>query len=243
MASHEPGLMGNPVTKKYRVLAGNLTDQFVFICMTKQFVDKSGCKTFKEIIEKKYPFNLVLRSVGSFGNISAELILKSYGLSFDTIKSWGGTVTMTDNANMIDMMKDGKGDVAIDHSSSANPNWTELAMTSNVTMACPEESALKYLRSQGFAPTLLPKGSYNNLITEDTATVGANDVLGISVDVSDDVVYVLTKALCDGKEELAKNYAPIAAFKPEEAWRPERTGDAPLHPGAERYYRDMGWMN
>jgi TRAP-type uncharacterized transport system substrate-binding protein len=38
-----------------------------------------------------------------------------------------------------------------------------------------------------------------------------------------------------------KAHAGFKDFKPEEAWKLDRHG-IPLHPGAEKYYRDKGMM-
>ena len=48
--------------------------------------------------------------------------------------------------------------------------------------------------------------------------------------------------MADNKDALGQANAALKLFKPEEAWRPEKVGGIPLHPGAEKYYKEKGWM-
>jgi TRAP transporter TAXI family solute receptor len=239
--SHEPGLLGRPVTKKFRIIAGGLTEQLIIIVMTQDFVKNSGCSTIEEVIAKKYPISFVAKQPGSMGYKAAEAVLGEYKLTFKDIESWGGKVTLTDSSNIVDMMKDSKADVCIDHTSSSQANWTELAMTTPITMDVPAEKVLAGLRAQGFSNTVFPKGSYNNVVKADLHTVGSNDTLACSSDLNDDLVYLLTKITCENKDKLVSIFSTFKVFDPQTAWEPSKCG-APLHPGAERYYREKGWM-
>jgi len=42
-------------------------------------------------------------------------------------------------------------------------------------------------------------------------------------------------------DALVRGHAGLAEFDPRTAWQPEKVG-IPLHPGAERVYREKGWM-
>ena len=46
---------------------------------------------------------------------------------------------------------------------------------------------------------------------------------------------------CTGGLLLVAGHGALADFDPENAWRPEVV-NLPLHPGAERYFRERGWM-
>jgi TRAP transporter TAXI family solute receptor len=240
-ASHEPGLLGRPLTKKVRAIAGGLTDGISIIVMTQDFVRTSGCKTLDDVVAKKYPVNFAAKQAGSMGNMVAVSVLAQYGVTFKDIESWGGTVTLTDSSNIVDMMKDSKADMCIDQTTPVQPNWTELAMTTPIAITVPSEKVLASLKNQGFADTVIPKGSYNNAVKEDTRTVGAVGVLACSSELSDDLVYLLTKTACENKDKLVSFFAGFADWDPEKDWQPSACGVA-LHPGAERYYRERGWM-
>ena len=240
-ASHEPGLFGRPVTKKFRVLAGGLTEPCVIILMTQAFVRKSGYSTLEDVLKNKYPVNFVAKQPGSSGHAAAEAVLAEYGVKFQDIESWGGTVTLTDSSNMVDMMKDFKADMSIDNTTIGQPNWTELAMTTPISITAPSERVMKQLNIQGFSDITVPKGTFAGAVTEDLKTVGSADNLATSIDLPEDLAYLFTKTVCENKDKLVAYFAGFRVFEPEKAWEPSRCG-GPLHPGAERYYKEKGWM-
>jgi TRAP-type uncharacterized transport system substrate-binding protein len=51
----------------------------------------------------------------------------------------------------------------------------------------------------------------------------------------------VTKTIIEGKDALVRGHAGLAEFDPKTAWKPEEVG-IPLHPGAERAFREKGWM-
>jgi uncharacterized protein len=56
------------------------------------------------------------------------------------------------------------------------------------------------------------------------------------------VAYVLTKTLLENKPELVKGHAALKDFVIEDAWKFQSFYGTPLHPGAEKYYREKGMM-
>ena len=56
-------------------------------------------------------------------------------------------------------------------------------------------------------------------------------------DVSDDLAYAMTKALYENLNNLAAAHNAAKAIKPENA---VKGMPVPVHPGAERYYREVG---
>lgn len=84
----------------------------------------------------------------------------------------------------------------------------------------------------------IPAGMYGDNPDINTFGVGATFVT--SADVPDDVVYVVVKAVFDNFDQFKKLHPAFANLTPEEMIRDSLS--APLHPGAERYYKEQGWM-
>ena len=63
---------------------------------------------------------------------------------------------------------------------------------------------------------------------------------GVRTDLSVDMVYKMTKALANHKEEFWKVHPMHKYYRPQVAW--QNVGTAPLHPGAIKYYKEMGYM-
>lgn len=85
----------------------------------------------------------------------------------------------------------------------------------------------------------IPGGMYRGN-DADTATFGVGATFVTSASVSDDVVYVLVKAVFDNIDDFRKLHPAFANLDPQEMATAGLS--APLHPGAARYYREQGWI-
>jgi TRAP-type uncharacterized transport system substrate-binding protein len=81
---------------------------------------------------------------------------------------------------------------------------------------------------------------FKGLKTE-VVTLGFPTCLLAREDISPDVVYTLLKAMVQNRQKIQAAYKAFEAFDPKTAWRPEKVGGVPLHPGAEKFYKEMGW--
>jgi hypothetical protein len=67
--------------------------------------------------------------------------------------------------------------------------------------------------------------------------VGWPTILAAHKDIQPAVAYILTKAIVENKADLVKGHAGFKDFNPDDAWMVQSFG-IPLHPGAEKYYRE-----
>jgi len=84
----------------------------------------------------------------------------------------------------------------------------------------------------------IPAGMYNN--DKDVQTFGVGATFVTSTDVPDEVVYVVVKAVFENFDQFKKLHPAFANLKPEEMITDSLS--APLHAGAEKYYKEKGWM-
>ena len=71
--------------------------------------------------------------------------------------------------------------------------------------------------------------------------VGFPTVVITNKDLPEPVAYTITRAIVENKDALVRGHAGLAGFEPQIAWQPDKVG-IPLYPGAERVYREKGWM-
>ncbi len=84
----------------------------------------------------------------------------------------------------------------------------------------------------------IPAGMYNN--ESDIQTFGVGATFVSSADVSDEVVYVVVKAVFENFDDFKKLHPAFSNLS--EAEMISDSLSAPLHPGAEKYYKERGWM-
>ena len=86
---------------------------------------------------------------------------------------------------------------------------------------------------------IIPAGTYEGQ-SEDVPTAAVGNLLVTHDGVSDDTVYQMTKLLFENLDKLSASHAAAKAIKLENA---VKSLPIPLHPGAERYYKEQGLIN
>ena len=84
----------------------------------------------------------------------------------------------------------------------------------------------------------IPAGMYNN--DADITTFGVGATFVSSADVPEEVVYTVVKAVFENFDDFKGLHPAFANLKPEEMIKDSLS--APLHAGAEKYYKEKGWM-
>jgi hypothetical protein len=90
-----------------------------------------------------------------------------------------------------------------------------------------------------FAKATIPGGLYRGS-DGPTPTFGARATLVTTAETPDDVVYLVVKSVFENFDEFKSLHPALARLDRREMARAALT--APLHPGAERYYREAGLM-
>lgn len=107
-----------------------------------------------------------------------------------------------------------------------------VSVTGEAVDAMIEENS--YYRS-----ATIPGGMYKGT-DEDVVTFGVGATMVTSASVSEDAVYVLVSSVFDNLDSFRNFHPAFANLTSEEMMSAGIS--APLHPGAERYYREQGWI-
>lgn len=203
----------------------------------------SGITSLQDIKDKKMAVRLVTVQIGGAGEALARMALESYGMTYDDLEKWGGRVTHVDLPVAIQQMRDGQADLFIHNIGYRQPDVTELALGGHIDFVALGDAQRKMLAEKyGLQPGLVISPDEFSGVKADVPSVGYPTGVIANKDMSEDVAYAITKAICENPEALAAAHASLKAFDPHKAGDPLRNGGVPLHPGAEKYYREKGWM-
>jgi hypothetical protein len=207
-------------------------------------VNSTGITSFEQIAERKFPLRVAMIQPTQIVTPIALDILAAYGITKEAIEAWGGQVIYTSQNDGFNMIMDGRADMWFNGGAFyPHHKYIELGTKKPFTVlpiskAVAEQVADKY----GVGIEEVPADIYKN----DNGTNSAYwsptlvVVLAARKDLSDALAHGVLKALATHKEEFWKVNPHHKYFRPEVAW--QNTGRAPLHPGAARYYREMGYM-
>lgn len=91
-----------------------------------------------------------------------------------------------------------------------------------------------------YSKQIISKDTYPGL-EKNVVTVGGVSVFVADASLDEEAAYRIVKALSEHKDDLVRAYAPAAYSTPENTVK-EGPKYAPLHPGAIRYFKEVGLM-
>lgn len=224
-----------------RVLVGGLDNYYVGIILTDDFIKDHDVKSLADIKEKELPVRLLTVERGSQGEVATQHVLEAFGLDYDLINTYGGSVEHTSFDVIKSSIQDGQGDMFVQVMPIGHPAFTEIALQSEVTFMPVEDEYLENVEKYGNYRATVPENVYNRQDYE-VPTLGLTSTLVANEELSEEVAYQITKTLIENQEKLAEGHNGLADFDPEKGITKNSTGGIPIHEGAKRYYQEMGWI-
>ena len=219
-----------------RGLVGGLDTYYLVAVATK----KLGISSVREIKDKKLPVKVYTQPVGALGEFAGRQLLRAAGMSYADIKTWGGTTNHVGYNIIIDAFKDGRADILFAVVTPKHPSVSEIVTAVDVEFLGLDADTAKALLPLGYAAATMPAETFKNQ-TKPVSTVGFPTVLITNKDLPEPIAYTVTRTVLDNKDALVRGHAGLAEFEPKTAWQADKVG-IPLHPGAEKAYREKGWM-
>ncbi|MCL1481436.1 MULTISPECIES: TAXI family TRAP transporter solute-binding subunit [unclassified Marinobacter] len=217
-----------------RGLVGGMDQYYQRITVQKD----SPIKSLADIKEQKLPVRIGTGPRGSLNEYIARLILQSYGLSYEDIESFGGNVAMNSFGVLRNQFGDNQIDMIIGITTPGHPNTAQLSIAPGQRFLSLSDESVAYLKEYGFSPATMPANTFEGQ-NEPVEGVGFPTSLYANKALSEELAYQITKGIMENRKRLKQQFGSMASWKAEESAKQENL-QMPLHPGAERYYREAG---
>src|SRR5262245_19050963 len=219
-----------------RGLVGGLDTYYLVAVAPK----KLPVASIKDIKDKKLPIKMFTQPVGSLGEFEGRQLLRAAGVSYADIKAWGGSTQHVGYNVIVDAFKLGRADVLFAVVTPKHQSVSEIVTSVDVKFIGLEPETIAALAPLGYTAATMPANTFKGQ-TEPVKTVGFPTVLTTNKELPEPLAYTVTRTVIDNKDALVRGHAGLVEFDPATAWQPDKVG-VPLHPGAERAYREKGWM-
>jgi TRAP-type uncharacterized transport system substrate-binding protein len=211
--------------------------------------ESTGITSLSQIKKTRFPLRLSTRRVtrtaletdATMFTVSATLA--AAGFTLTDIQKWGGriySVSRPSDPARIASIESGEVNAIFDEGIKS---WSQTALDHSFCFLPVEGTILRRLVALGYRPTVMPKSRFQGL-PKDIPTIDFSGwPMIVRADMADDVAYALCEAIEKRKELMpTDNYRPleIAQLCANDEEAPY---DVPLHPGAERFYREKGYLN
>ncbi len=203
-----------------------------------------GISSFEEIRDKRPPLRLVVSPPGTMhpGGWGAEKVLEAYGFSLKDIESWGGQVKWQDRQyDKVDQLIRGDIDGIFDEAIMTWAGAGEHVPIQYLGLSQDVQAALQ--ENHGMPPAFIEAGRFPGVDEDVPAIDYRGHLVFCRSDLPDEVAYYAVRAF-DRAQEKINSFAPSGRFHedPLDLHRACQDTEIPLHPGAEAYYREHGYL-
>ncbi|MBQ7296389.1 MAG: TAXI family TRAP transporter solute-binding subunit [Clostridia bacterium] len=192
----------------------------------------SGIKTIADLKGK----NVAVGDAGSGVYYNATQILAAAGLDINTdinatAASFGDSATL---------LKDGAIDAAFITAGTPTPAVSDLATSTDIVAVDLGEDVINKLMADYpfYAKHEYTSDDYDFITDGEATTVAIMATFIATNDMSEDQAYEITKNLWEKQEEIATAHAKGKEMSKDAA--AAAIGKVPLHPGAAKYYKEIG---
>ncbi len=193
----------------------------------------SGVNTFEDLFGKR----VNVGNPGSGQRATMDVVLNSMGKAASDFS----LASELKPAEQAAALGDNKVDAIVYTVGHPNGSIQEAVSTTDAKIVPVTGDAIDGLVNDNpfYAKATIPGGMYKGT-DDDVETFGVKATFVTSSDVPEDVVYQVVKAVFDNFDRFKKLHPAFENLKEEEMIMDGLS--APLHPGAEKYYKERGWM-
>ncbi len=188
----------------------------------------SGIKSIADLKGKR----VSVGAVGGSVELTSDSLFKNAGLDPADIKK-----DYLGHSESVAALQDKQIDAAITVGAIGISSVVEPMTLGIVELIDVPEAVVKKMieTTPYFAPLTIPAGSYKGQ-TRDVNTFSSPNILAVNESLDEKTVYEMTKALFQHKNDLVVISARMASMDPKYV----KDIKIPLHPGAMKYYREIG---
>ncbi len=193
----------------------------------------SGIKTFDDLKGKR----VNVGNPGSGQRGTMEVLMDAKGWTMDDF----ALASELKSAEQSSALCDNKVDAIVFTVGHPNGSIQEATTTCDAIVVPVTGPEVDKLVSDNpyYANATIPGGMYKGT-DNDVKTFGVRATFVSSADVDEETVYQVVKAVFDNFDRFKELHPAFANLKPEEMVKAGLS--APLHPGAEKYYKEKGWL-
>lgn len=193
----------------------------------------SGVTSFEDLKGKR----VNVGNPGSGQRGTMEVVLNAMGWTMDDF----GQATELKSAEQAQALGDNNVDAIVFTAGHPNGSIQEATTTTDSVLIPVVGPAIDKLVEENsyYSTATIPGGMYKGN-DEDVQTFGVGATFVTRADVPEEVIYQVVKAVFDNFDRFQRLHPAFANLDPAKMISDNLS--APLHPGAEKYYKEMGWM-
>ena len=211
-----------PLTK-LRAIAGAYPNYIQIVAS-----QESGIKTLADLKGK----TLSVGAPKSGTELNARAILKAAGLTYEDMSK----VQYLPFAESVELIKNRQLDATLQSSGLGMAAIRDLASVMPLNYVAIPEEVVANIGNPAYQSAMIPANTYDGQ-TQAVPTVAITNILVTRADVPEEMAYEMTRLMFENLTRLGNAHSAAKDIKLSNA---AKSLPIPLHPGAERYYKEKG---
>jgi TRAP-type uncharacterized transport system substrate-binding protein len=204
---------------------------------------RTGLTSLAQIKQRQYPLRLSIREDPTHSTrVLLDQTLACYGFTLDDLVRWGGSLQLNGgpgDPRRMRALHAGEIDAIFDEGLVL---WFDEALAAGMRPIPLEDDVFAQLQALGWRRVTIPAGRFPHLTEDHDCIDYSGWPLYTRADLPDEVAYRVCEAIAARADEIP--WEPGAYTGLDQLGRDTEATpiDVPLHPGAERWYRERGYL-
>jgi TRAP transporter TAXI family solute receptor len=247
MAIRGRGLYDVPHPNLRAIAALPHRDRLV-LAIAADIAERYGLASYADLAAKRPPLRIVTALNDGINHVGygAERILEAYGIAWGDIERWGGRwIEFERPPKAPAMVISGEADAIFYEAIMMWHGFTEKRLMRFLPIDAPVLDALR--ERYGYQQADIEAGEFRGTDKPVPTLDWSQWLVIVREDLPDEVAHLMTQVIVEDRADFESKYKHLPVLESALYYpiRPEELGmtaPVPLHPGAERYYREQGLL-
>jgi hypothetical protein len=200
-------------------------------------LEKSGIVSFEEIKVKKYPLKIGANIKSSASEALFKTALEYYGITYKTLESRGGKVVFLQTNPTNDLIKGGSLEAHVGTFPVPFPKLSQLNSTHKIRILTLNDDVIDAMvKKHGGEKGVIPANTYP-FQKEEVATIKTYCLLLANKNLPDETAYKIVQSIEKNRDYLGVVHKAMKNYTAEFMATQHMI---PTHPGAVKYYKEIG---
>jgi len=199
--------------------------------------------TMKDVFEiaKTKPITIGTTPPGGSDEWVMRKVFEFYKTTYADVRAKGGKVILVSYSDLTTQYRDRNMDVFFANLAVPGAAIQEASLARKMKILPLDDDCIKFLEGHGLSRGVIPRGSYKDVVNndKDIPTITMANTIVANQKVPADVIYQFTKVLLADVNGVRRVHPAFKDFEPKDA---VRLANVPLHPGAEKAYKEAGLL-
>ncbi len=194
-------------------------------------------KSIRDVFESKKPITIGTTPPGGSDEWVMRKVFEFYKTTYADVRSRGGKVILVSYSDLVTQYRDRNMDILFANLAVPGAAIQEASLARKMRILPMDDDLIKFMEGHGLARGVIPKGTYKDVVNNDVdlPTIAMANTIVANAKTPSEAVYDFTKIVLNNVDAVRKIHPAFKDFTPKDA---VKLANVPLHPGAEKAYKE-----